>query len=80
MVNGLCAVTREHVDRSGGGLAFTSYPDLEVALDHLLASAGLRDEMGERGHGYVDAHYQWPDLIARYTTFLRHIVARTNQT
>jgi glycosyltransferase involved in cell wall biosynthesis len=78
MVNGLCAVTRDHVDRSGGGLAFTSYATFEVALDNLLASAALREEMGVLGRAYVDAHYQWPALIARYSDFLGHIVARTS--
>lgn len=70
LVNGRCDVTREHAERSGGALAFSSYAELEVALDRLLASAELRAELGARGAEYVCAHYRWPDLVERYAAFL----------
>src|SRR6516165_4408884 len=36
LVNGSCGPTREHAERSGGGLWFTSYPEFEVALHRLM--------------------------------------------
>ena len=53
LVNGACGPTREHCERSGGGLWFTSYPEFEAVLDRLVvrrraarrargARAGLR--------------------------------------
>lgn len=68
--------TREHCERSGGGLWFTSYPEFEATLDRLLADAGLRATLGANGRAYVDRFYQWPVLIARYAAFLEGVVAR----
>ena len=76
VVNGTCGPTREHCERSGGGLWFTSYPEFEAVLDRLLADDGLRATLGSNGRAYVDRFYQWPVLIARYATFLEGVVAR----
>jgi glycosyltransferase involved in cell wall biosynthesis len=76
MVNGTCGPTREHCERSGGGLRFTSYREFEAALDRLLADPALRRALGNAGRTYVDRFYQWPVLIARYAEFLTSVVAR----
>jgi glycosyltransferase involved in cell wall biosynthesis len=76
VVNGTCGPTREHCERSGGGLWFTSYPEFEGALDRLLADPSLRATLGANGRAYVDRHYQWPVLIERYAGFLASVVAR----
>jgi glycosyltransferase involved in cell wall biosynthesis len=76
VVNGTCGPTREHCERSGGGLWFSSYPEFEGVLDRLLADPGLRTTLGDNGRAYVDRFYQWPVLIARYAEFLESVVAR----
>jgi glycosyltransferase involved in cell wall biosynthesis len=76
MVNGTCGPTREHCERSGGGLWFTSYREFEAALDHLLGNDALRTRLGAAGRAYVDRFYQWPVLIERYATFLSSVVER----
>jgi glycosyltransferase involved in cell wall biosynthesis len=76
LVNGTCGPTREHCERSGGGLWFTSYPEFETTLDHLLGDPDLRTTLGGNGRAYVDRFYQWPVLIARYAEFLTSVVAR----
>jgi glycosyltransferase involved in cell wall biosynthesis len=76
LVNGSCGPTREHAERSGGGLWFTSYPEFEAALDRLVTDAPLRSLLGQRGRDYVDAHFEWPVLIARYASFLDSVVER----
>jgi glycosyltransferase involved in cell wall biosynthesis len=76
LVNGTCGPTREHCERSGGGLWFTSYPEFEAALDRLCTDAALRAELGENGRAYVDRFYQWPVLVQRYADFLTTVVAR----
>jgi len=73
LVNARCDVTVDHVQRSGGGIAFGTYPDFEVALDKLLASAELRKQLGASGRMYVEANYQWDDVITRYATFLERV-------
>jgi glycosyltransferase involved in cell wall biosynthesis len=70
MVNATCDPTREHCERSGGGLWFGSFRQFEAALERLLSDADLRALLGTWGHDYVAAYYQWPALIARYARFL----------
>jgi glycosyltransferase involved in cell wall biosynthesis len=76
VVNARCGPTREHCERSGGGLWFGSYREFEAVLDRLVADAGLRGELGGRGRRYVDRHYRWPVLIERYARFLEGVVGR----
>ena len=73
VVNGRCLPTREHCERSGGGLWFESYRELEVVLDRLVADAELRAVMGERGRAYVDEWFRWPAIIDRYAAFLERV-------
>ncbi len=76
VVNATCDPTREHCERSEGGLWFSSYREFEAVLDRLLADARLRQDLATRGRDYVDRHYQWPVLIRRYARFLEEVVAR----
>jgi glycosyltransferase involved in cell wall biosynthesis len=70
LVNGACGPTREHCERSGGGLWFTSYPEFEAVLERLVADSALRERLGVRGRAYVDTHFRWPVLIRRYDEFI----------
>ncbi len=76
VVNALCEPTREHCERSGGGLWFSSYREFEAVLDRLVADAELREDLGARGRAYVDRYYQWPVLIERYASFLEEVADR----
>jgi glycosyltransferase involved in cell wall biosynthesis len=76
VVNATCDPTREHCERSGGGLWFGSFRQFEAVLDRLLADPGLRSGLGRAGRAYVDQHFQWPVLIQRYAHFLDEVVAR----
>ena len=76
MVNASCGPTREHCERSGGGLWFGSYPEFEAVLNRLLSDDELRNELGRRGRDYVDGHFQWPVLIRRYEEFLNGVAER----
>jgi glycosyltransferase involved in cell wall biosynthesis len=76
LVNARCDVTSDHVARSGGGLTFGGYAELEVELDRLQADAPLRGRLGAAGQAYVEANYRWDEVIARYATFLAAICER----
>jgi glycosyltransferase involved in cell wall biosynthesis len=76
MVNATCDPTREHCERSGGGLWFGSYREFEVILERLCGDAALRARLGGRGHAYVEKYYQWPALISRYARFLTGVAER----
>ena len=51
LVNGACGPTREHAERSGGGLWFTSYPEFEAVLGRLVSDAPLRAALGAQRAG-----------------------------
>jgi len=76
LVNGRCEPTMEHCRRSGGGLWFTSYLEFDAVLQRLIDDPELRRSLGGRGRAYVERHYRWPELIARYADFLERVVAR----
>jgi glycosyltransferase involved in cell wall biosynthesis len=70
LVNAGCAATREHCERSGGGLWFGGFAEFEVAVERMTADGALRDEMVHRGRGYAEANFRWPRIIDRYQAFL----------
>jgi glycosyltransferase involved in cell wall biosynthesis len=76
IVNATCDPTREHCERSGGGLWFGSFTEFEVVLQRLVADGPLRALLGARGHAYVETYYQWPALIGRYARFLTTVCER----
>jgi len=76
IVNATCDPTREHCERSGGGLWFGSFREFEVVLERLCSDGALRARLGSRGHDYVASYYQWPSLIARYARFLTAVCER----
>jgi glycosyltransferase involved in cell wall biosynthesis len=76
LVNGACVATREHCERSGGGLWFTGYATFEAAMTRLASDAALRRALGDRGRGYVERSFRWPGLIRRYAEFLTCVAER----
>lgn len=65
LVHSHCDVTRDHVERSGGGLHFASYGEFAAALDLLLPDPALRHTLGVRGRDYVLANCRWDDVARR---------------
>ncbi|HZD64969.1 MAG TPA: glycosyltransferase family 4 protein [Acidimicrobiales bacterium] len=76
VVNGHCAPTREHCERSGGGLWFEGYAHFEVILDRLQAEPGLRRALAAAGGAYVERYFRWPVVLDRYQAFLARVAAR----
>jgi glycosyltransferase involved in cell wall biosynthesis len=65
LVHGDCAVTSEHVARSGGGWTFRSYEEFRAAIDQALGDRAARDERGRAGRAYVEREYNWDAVTAR---------------
>lgn len=76
LVNGACAVTKEHVLRSNGGLYFDNYAEFAAALDRLLADRPLAQRLGEQGRRYVRANYRWPTIVERYIDLLTVVASQ----
>jgi glycosyltransferase involved in cell wall biosynthesis len=74
VVNAACAATREHCERSGGGVWARDYEELEVALRRLEASAALRAGLARAGERYARTRFAWPSLTDRYSAFLQQLL------
>ena len=66
LVHSGCGVTREHIERSGGGLYFETFPEFTGALDYLCANPDMCHRMGEAGKRFVHANFEWSVIIERY--------------
>jgi glycosyltransferase involved in cell wall biosynthesis len=75
LVHGDCAVTRDHVERSGGGYAPATYEAFRDAIDALLADPAHGDGLGEKGRAYVLANYAWGPLTERMERTLAALTA-----
>lgn len=65
IVHADCAVTKEHVELSGGGYVCESAASFGAAVDQLLAEPEMAAALGERGRAYVQATFGWSVLIDR---------------
>jgi hypothetical protein len=75
IVHADCAVTREHVERSGGGYACHDADSFITAIDTLLERPEEAAMLGERGYTYVQEHFAWSVLVDKFvrtlSTFLQ---------
>jgi glycosyltransferase involved in cell wall biosynthesis len=66
LVNAACAVTRDHCQKSKGGLFFRDYFEFAGCLDYLLGRPDVRTRMGQAGGEYVRQNYDWHDVVRRF--------------
>lgn len=79
LVNGHCNATREHCERSGGGLWFEGFAEFEAAVDRLTTDAATRRGLAHAGAAYVEANFRWPVIIERYGRFLTAAASRAHR-
>lgn len=65
IVHGHCAVTRDHVVQSGGGLYFTSPEEFAAVVQELVGRPELAEVLGDNGRRYVRGHYSWEAVLRR---------------
>ncbi len=65
LVHGDCAVTSEHVQRSGGGWTFRDYAEFRAVLDSAFGDQAERQRRGQAGRSYVAQEYNWDVVIGR---------------
>ena len=73
MVHSACPVTRDHAEKSGGGLHFADYPHFAEGLDLILGEPGLKESMGRAGRDYVLGNYTWPLITQRFKELIRRL-------
>jgi len=78
LVNAVCGATREHCERSGGGLWFGDYGEFEAAVELLVADDVAHAALARHGRRYVEANYAWPVVLGRYCSFVERFAAQGN--
>ncbi|MBI4666510.1 MAG: glycosyltransferase family 4 protein [Nitrospinae bacterium] len=71
LVHKNCEATREHVEKSGGGLAFESFAEFAESVEYILEDPDRAGRMGQAGKAYVESNYTWDIICARFKRFLR---------
>lgn len=65
LVQGSCDVLAGMCARSGGGIPYRGYAELEAAVDMLEADPALAAAMGESGRRHVESNYTWDKVLER---------------
>lgn len=65
LVNGHCAVTRDHCLASNGGLFYTDYLEFAACVDWLIAHPAERQRMAALGREYVRRNFAPKRVLAR---------------
>ncbi len=80
LVNGDCAVLRDHVETCGGGLYYRGghVEFIERYLDLAGMSDAERKQMGTAGREYVLANYEAGEVARRYGDFLERMIDYRN--
>ncbi len=76
LVNGDCAVTRDFVHRTNGGLYYENYPEFDKCIEYMLSHRLIADQMGRNGGEYVRSHFAWDVIIGRYREYFERICER----
>lgn len=64
IVHASCDVTKDHVEKSSGGLYFSNSCEFKLVLEELL-KPGLAKELGKYGKNYVKKEYSWKAVLER---------------
>jgi glycosyltransferase involved in cell wall biosynthesis len=73
IVNAACEATREHCERSSGGLWYANGAEFEVAVRRLVDDDDLCSALADAGARYA-RRFTWPGVVDRYVAFLRSVV------
>jgi glycosyltransferase involved in cell wall biosynthesis len=79
LVHDKCAVTKNFVQESNGGLYFQDYFEFEGCLNYFLHHQEASALMGENGRNYVLAHFDWNVITEKYKAFFERIEARQGE-
>ncbi|MDD4110571.1 MAG: glycosyltransferase family 4 protein [Clostridia bacterium] len=70
LVSESCAVTRDHVVLSNGGLFYKDYNVFKECLDYFLNHKFESDIMGQNGRKYVLDNFSWEKVTQQYLNVL----------
>ena len=74
LVNGKCAVLKEHCIRSGGAVKYyTGSHGFIKQIRKISSSASLRQEMASKGKEYFNKNYSWDIIIDRISESIENM-------
>jgi len=73
IVHEKCAVTKNFVSESNGGLYFDNYFEFEGCVNYIYSHADVSDKMGVNGRQYVLEHFKWDVITEKYIKFFKEI-------
>jgi len=76
VVHGECAVTKEHVIDSNGGLYFANAVEFAKIIRELELNEALRTTLGRSGREYVQTRYSWDAVLERFYNALELFESR----
>ena len=68
LVHEQCAVTKDHVIASGGGLYFDNPVMFSGCVNYFLQNPDITKQMAQAGRNYVLQNFSWPKIISRFRT------------
>lgn len=68
-----CAVTKNFVIESNGGLYFKDYYDFEGCVNFMLEREDIADAMGQNGRKYVMDNFAWDVIVDKYLKFFDEV-------
>lgn len=74
-----CAVTKNFVRESQGGLYFKDYFDFEGALDYIMGNPAKAEKMAQNGKQYVKDHFAWDVVVENYCKLFKEIEKETSE-
>ncbi len=76
LVHSDCAVTKNFVQESNGGLYFGDYPEFEGAVSYILEHEDVAQIMGVNGRKYVIDNFAWEAMIKKYVAFFEKVIKK----
>ena len=73
LVNGLCPVTKDFVQRTNGGLYYTNYAEFDLCVRYLLSHPQEMNAMAENGRKFVLENFTWKEIVRKYQEYFRRL-------
>lgn len=73
LVHEKCQVTKNHCEKSNGGLYFSNFEEFESCINYFLQNKDKSKIFGKNGNQYVINNYSWNKIISKYVDFITRI-------
>jgi len=70
---GRCSLHVAHCRRANAGLFYENREEFVEAMRLMARSPELRERLGEAGRRYVEQHYRWDAVIARFERLIGRV-------